>query len=155
MMSRKWIAAAAAVGCVHVGSAAAADAKAKSAVATYKTHTSFVLTICGLAVRTARAQASLVAAGGVLPEGAPPASPQDCIRSGEDDAKPLLRAASASLKEPAKKAALAGYHASFVSALRGMLPASDEMVYQYNARQAALKDKLTAADAMLTAEGVE
>lgn len=154
MLSLKWTVALVAAACLQTNAAVAADAKAKGAVAAYKTHTSFVMTICGFAVRTARARAETVAAGGV-PVGAAAASPDDCIRSGEDEAKPLLRAASASVKEQAKKVALSGYHAAFVSALRGMLPASGEMVYQYNARQAALKDKLAAADAMLTAEGVE
>lgn len=154
MLSLKWLLAAIAAAFLHLGSANAADVKANAAVATYKAHASFSLATCGFAVIEARSRAE-TAGLNAAPDRASSASPQDCIRTGEDGAKPLLRAASASFKEPSKKAALAGYHAAFVSALRGMLPAAGEMVYQYNARQAALKDKLAAADAMLTAEGVE
>lgn len=130
--------------------------KPRSLVQTYLTHASFSITLCQFAVSGARAQAELEARGGRVPEGAPRSEPPEkCVRDQEDAAKPLLRAAAATLKQSSKKNALSAFHAAYVTALRGLLPGSGETVGQYNARQAALKDKLATADAMLVAEGVE
>lgn len=139
-----------------VPSAVLSQDKPRSAVQSYLTHASFSITLCQFAVSGARARAEFEARGGSVPEGAPRLEPPEkCIRDQEDAAKPMLRAAAATLKPSAKKNALSAFHAAYVTALRGLLPSSGETVGQYNARQAALKDKLATADAMLVAEGVD
>lgn len=75
-----------------------------------------------------------------------------CIVKETVEAKRRLDVALKTLKKPAAREALKNVHVAYVTAIEGVHPSNGERKVQYEARQASLRDKVTAAWARFDVE---
>ena len=75
-----------------------------------------------------------------------------CIEKGKSTTKKSLELALRTVRKAKAKEALKSYHVSFVGALKGIRPGSDERKISYEQRQQTLKGKLTEAWARFEVE---
>jgi hypothetical protein len=112
----------------------------------YQGQTAFALLMCPTALRIANASAEM---------GKEPGEHGDwrkCQIDQRAEAKRMLDAALKGVRKPAAHAALKTHYVAFIAALDGITPARDELKISYQARQAALKDKLNEAWARFEVE---
>jgi hypothetical protein len=112
----------------------------------YQGQTHFALTMCKLAYITAGARAQANEGPGEAGDW------RGCQRDQRAEVKRYLDGALKTVRRPAAQAALKGHYVAFVASLDGLTPGPDERKITYQARQAALQDKLNEAWARFEVE---